>query len=85
MKQFYILGQRVNTYKFGLGTIVGFEDLRHGPRAVIQDHQSEWNDRIVVKLDKPERWKFAPPKQNDPYMMQNDLVEWDRAFVYEAS
>ena len=28
MKQFYILGQRVNTYKFGLGTIVGFEDRR---------------------------------------------------------
>ena len=75
MKQFYILGQRVNTHKFGLGTIVGFEDLRNGSRAVIQDHQSEWNDRIIVKLDNPQAWKFSQPGQPDPYMMQSDILK----------
>jgi hypothetical protein len=75
MKQFYILGQRVNTYKFGLGTVVGFEDLRNGSRAVIQDHQSEWNDRIIVKLDNPQSWLGYSEKQPDPYMMQRDIVK----------
>ena len=80
MKQFYILGQRVNTYKFGLGTIIGFEDLRctigdsgQTWKAVITEHQTENNARIVVKLDNPENWKFAPPGQPDPYMMQSDV------------
>lgn len=92
MKSFYILGQRVNTYKFGLGTIVGFEDLRgeiadsgKTGKAVITEHQTENNARIVVKLDNPERWKFAPPGQPDPYMMQNDLVDMYVAFVYLAA
>ena len=81
MKQFYILGQRVNTYKFGLGTIVGFEDLRgkigdsRRTRgfAVITEHQTENNARIVVKLDNPENWPFGTWAQPDPYMMQSDI------------
>ena len=80
MKQFYILGQRVNTYKFGLGTIVGFEDLRgkigdsrQTGNAVITDHQTENNTRIVVKLDNPENWPFGTLAQPDPFMMQRDI------------
>ena len=72
-KQFYILGQRVNTYKFGLGTIVGFEDLRAGSRSRVQDHQSEWNDRIIVKLGNPHKWAGRCIAQPDPYMMQSDV------------
>ena len=79
-KQFYILGQRVNTYKFGLGTIVGFEDLRgkigdsrRTGKAVITEHQTENNARIVVKLDNPENWPFGTWAQPDPYMMQRDI------------
>ena len=80
MKQFYILGKRVNTYKFGLGTIVGFEDLRgkigdsrRTGKAVITEHQTENNARIVVKLDNPERWEGYGEKQQNPYMMQRDI------------
>jgi hypothetical protein len=39
MKQFYILGQRVNTYKFGLGTVVGFEVLNLGNNSPVEVHE----------------------------------------------
>lgn len=77
MKQFYILGQRVNTYKFGLGTIVGFEVLNLGNKRPVEIHEHNTNpgQRIIVKIDDPTKWILSEGGRHLPHLSEDDIMQ----------
>lgn len=67
-------GQRVETVPFGMGEIIGFEDIADNlSRVDIVDDDPGKDSRVIVKLDNPAAWILASEKQPHPYMMRSDI------------
>lgn len=69
------VGQRVMTKPFGPGEVLGFECFSgDGRRSLVDDHDNG-ESRVLVKLDRPERWLLTSEKQPHPFMMRSDFEE----------
>lgn len=67
------LGDRVKTYAYGPGTIVGFEVLGWHKTWLTCRYEGVVLSRIVVALDNPKAWICVSVKHPHPYMMRDDF------------
>ncbi len=71
----YTVGQRVETKKFGWGTVLGFEQFdAKGFEAPMSDVDYNGSCRVVFKPDDPKAWQATPGTPN-PYMLRSDFVQ----------
>lgn len=69
------LGDRVETHKFGWGTVVGFEDLDiRRDKCLVVSAPPHARCRVVVALDNPKAWAAPSERNPHPYMMYGDFV-----------
>lgn len=70
----FLIGQRVNTSKYGPGTVIGFERVTHVNAPIQHPETYESGDRIQVALDTPSNWPGAKFTTHAPYFVPSDFV-----------
>lgn len=70
----YSVGQRVETHKFGWGTVLGFEGFTPNGKHSFVTKLDNGESRVLVELDAPENWLLASESQPHPYMLRSDFV-----------
>lgn len=69
----YSIGDRVQTKKYGWGTIKGFEVMT-GKTMCILDKTGNANSRIMVELDEPTLWPCYSETSGHPFFVQGDYT-----------
>lgn len=65
------VGDRVDTNKYGLGTVENFEFC--GDTVHISNVYSR-NGRVGVRLDEPDRWSLSKTTSTPPYFRPSELT-----------